>query len=444
MKEIHKLLFVLGIAVFFIGLFVLCDGYAQDITEEYASQITPSLIGQSSGSGDNNADVDVENMVEGMIRSDYSADVTISAMGDILVQSTQLDRAYDSDSGEFDFTESFVYLREILRSSDYAVATLKTTMAGSGNGTASEKHGYTCADSTYNSPEVLADNMKTAGLDLVNTANNHSLDSGFDGLVSTLEYLDDAGLAHVGTKAKESDDASAAVDIGGLDVAFIGYTNLTNDHTLDEDEAYALNTLDDYDTAKIRTLCQEVADAAEAHELVVVMLNFGSVDSDSVEKQQEALAQKLAQSGADVILGTGSTVLKPIRIISSAAANSGQCLVFYGMGAILSSMGYDYTYKDVDIAAVFNMNYTRNEMGEVSLKELTIIPMYLNWWDNKIQPMPVGEAMDTDYYEDELDDGDLERIEDSYANTVTNLLSGSGLSADYSAQDYAWHVNFIN
>ncbi len=52
MKEVKKLLVVLVAAVFFIGLFVLCDKYSENVKADYASQINPSIVNQgSSGTG---------------------------------------------------------------------------------------------------------------------------------------------------------------------------------------------------------------------------------------------------------------------------------------------------------------------------------------------------------------------------------------------------------
>jgi poly-gamma-glutamate capsule biosynthesis protein CapA/YwtB (metallophosphatase superfamily) len=48
------------------------------------------------------------------------------------------------------------------------------------------------------SPFVL-DELKWAGFKMVNTANNHALDFGIDGLRSTIRNLDLAGLIHAGT-----------------------------------------------------------------------------------------------------------------------------------------------------------------------------------------------------------------------------------------------------
>ena len=98
MKEVKKLLVVLVAAVFFIGLFVLCDKYSENVKADYASQINPSIVNQgSSGTGSKGQTVDagqlsVEKMVQNMVTKDYSASVTLAAAGDILCQQSVLER----------------------------------------------------------------------------------------------------------------------------------------------------------------------------------------------------------------------------------------------------------------------------------------------------------------------------------------------------------------
>ena len=45
---------------------------------------------------------------------------------------------------------------------------------------------------------TLARDMKAMGLDIVSVANNHSTDFGFEGLLESMELLDEAGVAHAG------------------------------------------------------------------------------------------------------------------------------------------------------------------------------------------------------------------------------------------------------
>ena len=326
MKEIKKLLGVLAAAVFFIGLFVLCDKYSENVKADYASQINPSIVNQSSSTGSNDkasenaGDLSVEHMVQNVANKNYSASVNLAAAGDILCQQSVLEKAYDSENDSFDFSNDFQYVKDLFQASDYAVATLKTTMAGQYNGYSDEYYGYSTEDSRYNSPEVLADNLKSAGISLVNIATNHSLDSGADGLISTIGYLDQAGVAHVGAAASADGSTDYTQNVDGVDIGFIGYTNSTNDLTLDSGAECVLNTLNDYDEQSVEALCTRVSAMKSETDLVVVMLNFGSVESDSIESDQKALAEKLCQAGADLILGTGSRVMKPVEKLSVTAA----------------------------------------------------------------------------------------------------------------------------
>lgn len=446
MKEIKKLVIVLLAAVFFIGLFIVCDRYAEDVTNEYASQINPSIVGQknSSSSGgkvSSAEDLSVEKLVQDMVTEDYSASITLSAAGDILCQRSQLERAYQTETASFDFTASFDHVRDLFQSSDYAIATLKTTFAGIYRGAADEFYGYSTANAQYNSPEILADNIKGAGISLVNIATNHSLDSGDTGLASTIGYLDTAGLNHVGAAASQEGALDYSTNINGIQVGFTGYTNTTNGFSLSSDASCVLNTLNEYNESDIEALCGKITAMKYENDLVVVMLNFGSVESDSPETEQRALAEKLCKAGADLILGTGSRLLKPVEQISVTDEMTGRtskCLVLYGMGALLSSETYSSSGKDTDISAIFDFNIIRNEFGETFITSFTVIPVYLNWYDGKIQPIPVCEAKDTSKYAGELDEGDMERINSAYENTITSVLEGSGLTAEY--KDYAFQV----
>ena len=382
MKEVKKLLVVLVAAVFFIGLFVLCDKYSENVKADYASQINPSIVNQgSSGTGSKGQTVDagqlsVEKMVQNMVTKDYSASVTLAAAGDILCQQSVLEKAYNSDSEKFDFSDDFQYVKDLFLTSDYAVATLKTTLAGKYNGSSDEYYGYTTEDSNYNSPEVLADNLKSAGISLVNIGTNHALDSDAAGLVSTIGYLDQAGLVHVGAAATADGSTDYTQNIGGVNIGFIGYTNSSNGYSLDSDAECVLNTLNDYDAQSIETLCNRVSAMKDETDLVVVMLNFGSVESDSIETDQQALAQKLCDAGADLILGTGSRVMKPVEKLSSedeTGQSTRSCLVLYGMGALLSGETYASSEKDTDISAVFDFNIARNDFGETAIQVPNII-----------------------------------------------------------------------
>jgi len=477
MKEIKKLIAVFIAAIFFIGLFIICDRFAENVKDEYASQIDPSLRssttkeGASTGSAQ---DIAVESMAINMVSSENSMHMNLGLTGDILVQSQQLKSSYDSESDSFDFSNAFSQIKDELGKSDFLTGTLKTTMAGSGNGYSDSFVGYCASDGMYNTPEVFARNLKDAGFSLLNTATNHSLDSGSDGLVSTLKYLDEASLQHVGTRSSSTGSMDYILTSGSARIAFTGYTwsagagegtdqqssqDLSEDsysedlyeetaaETAESSESAAssdnslVNSLKEGDDSKISAMVSHIQELKKANDFVVVMLNFESSDSSRVDSSQKSLAEKIAGAGADLIVGTGSRCVRPMEVVTATGEDGlqRQCLVFYGLGALYSSEYYQsYEDLDVDISAIVDLTISTNASGQIGIRQVRIVPVYLNWYNGLVQPVPVCEAKDTNKYADLLDDDDMARIDSAYEETAQTILSGTGLTAQY--QDYGYNV----
>ena len=116
-------------------------------------------------------------------KNSLGTSIKVSVIGDIMCHNSQYMDAYDSSSGEYDFSYVFEDIKQYIKTADLAIGNLETTFAG-------PERGYTSYP-TFNTPEALASNLKDLGIDVVSTANNHSLDKGYSGLSSTIDYLDD-------------------------------------------------------------------------------------------------------------------------------------------------------------------------------------------------------------------------------------------------------------
>src|SRR5690625_3902976 len=108
-----------------------------------------------------------------------------------MFHSTQLESAYDSQTKTYDFKSVFEDVKPIFTEADLALANFETTTAGN----AMEYTGYPI----FNSPDETIDAIKDAGIDVLTTANNHSLDTGSQGLKRTVEVIREKGLSSVGT-----------------------------------------------------------------------------------------------------------------------------------------------------------------------------------------------------------------------------------------------------
>lgn len=144
----------------------------------------------------------------------------ITFFGDVMCEPTVLKGAKKGKVYDFDYV--FDGVRDLMAKSDYIVGNLETPMAG-------EAAGYTDGFACFNAPDSYADAMKKAGFKLLSTANNHTFDRGYDGLVSTIHFLDEKGISHTGTWLPgQKREEAAYFTVGDTKVAVIAYTYNTN------------------------------------------------------------------------------------------------------------------------------------------------------------------------------------------------------------------------
>jgi hypothetical protein len=116
-------------------------------------------------------------------------EVSISAVGDIMVHESQwLSQAIGPDA--YDFKDNFALVKEIFISDDLSIANLETTI---------NENRPISTYPRFNSPDALLDALSYAGFDLIGTANNHSMDTGMDGIMSTINELEERNLPYFGT-----------------------------------------------------------------------------------------------------------------------------------------------------------------------------------------------------------------------------------------------------
>lgn len=247
---------------------------------------------------------------------------TLAATGDVLPHTPVIAsaRAYGEASGlAHDFGPMFDPIRALLDGADLALCHLEVPLSRDGT----DLTGYP----SFNSPPELAGALAGAGYDGCSTASNHSLDRGLDGVVATLDVLDGAGLAHVGTaRSQPEDDAAARYEAGGVQVAQISGTYGLNGREVPAEAPWAVDLLD------AGALLAEAARArAEGAEFVVASLHWGTEYQAEPTAEQRALAaQLLASPDVDLILGHHAHVVQPVERIGGE-------VVVYGLGNLLSN-----------------------------------------------------------------------------------------------------------
>lgn len=248
--------------------------------------------------------------------------LTLVFAGDAMMHKGQLACARQKD-GTYDFSTYFTNVAPYIKSADYAVVNLETTLADK------DFTGYP----QFSSPKNYANTLLDAGFDLLLTSNNHCLDKYDAGLRRTLDALDSIGATHCGTYRNEAERDSLTpliVDIKGMKVAFINYTYSTNG--ISARDGATVNYID-------RKAIKAEIDKARAKgvDLIVANIHWGIEYELHPHKSQTDLAQFLIDEGVDIVNGGHPHVVQPMQIVRSER-HAKDALVIYSLGNFVSDM----------------------------------------------------------------------------------------------------------
>ena len=304
---------------------------------------------------------------------------TLAVCGDIMSHTPQTNDAYDPSTDSYSYLPCFQYVRPWIEGADYAVGNLETTL----NGPPYSGYPAFCA------PDALAYNLKEIGMDLVTTANNHSMDKGFSGVCRTLDVLDQAGLKHVGSfrTQEELNKANGVVlaDVGGISIAFLGYTYGTNGIPIAAENDFCLNRFNtdyasDCVTLDADKLTREMAYARSLNpDLIAVMIHWGIEYQFTENAYQDEVADFLIRNGADLILGSHSHVPQPMmtRTVTMDDGSTRSAFVSYSLGNFVSNqspatVSVNYT----DTTAVLQLTLTKDfETESTTVTNVSYVPL---------------------------------------------------------------------
>lgn len=307
---------------------------------------------------------DEENEKKEEIQIQENIHIKMSVIGDIMCHNSQYQDAYISSTGTYDFSYVFTDIKQYISSADIAIGNLETTFAG-------KERGYSNYP-RFNTPEQLATNLKDFGIDVVSTANNHCMDTNYSGLISTLKYLDVAGIAHTGTNASKEDQNKILVkDVNGIKIAFLAFAYGTNGIPVPTDKSFAVNLIDEELILEQIKLAKQ-----EEPDLICVNMHWGIEYQIKQNSEQEKLADLLFKNGVDIILGSHPHVLQPMekKTVILEDGTTKDCFVIYSLGNFMSGQTKENTRNSV----ILNIDITKNgETGKTILSKVGYVPIYM-------------------------------------------------------------------
>lgn len=284
--------------------------------------------------------------------------------------------------GGYDFSYAYEPVKNLVNLADIASINQETVMAKG-----VEPSGYPL----FNSPQDLAYCLADMGFDLVNVANNHSLDQRASGLQSTLELWNSIdSVQTTGAYLNEEDYSNIrSIEKNGITFGFIGMTELTNGLSLPDDTELILLRTQNEEAVKAR-----IEEAREKFDVVVVNVHWGVEYTFTPTDYQREFAQKLADWGADIIIGHHPHVIQPVEWVERTDG-SGKALVVFSLGNFISTQEMGATMIGGALDVTVEKEYENNT---VSIKEARFIPLVTHYGygksDVRVYPL--------DQYTDEL------------------------------------------
>ncbi|UPK46007.1 CapA family protein [Paenibacillus pabuli] len=268
-------------------------------------------------------------------QSNPAKNVTINFVGDIQF-SGKVAELLDKNGYDYPFAK----LGNLFKEDDLTIGNLETPVTLGGTGAADKTYVY------KSSPKALKA-MASAGFDAVNLANNHILDQGVEGLVDTLTYLKEYGIAYTGAGMNENEAyAPAYLERKGMKIALLGFSRVVPE-TSWKAEGNRAGVAEAYNSTGAVKAIQEARQKAE---LVIVVAHWGEERVSTPNNDQTRLAHEFVDAGADLVIGGHPHVLQGVEYYK------GKWIAYSTGNFIFSRSTTEETWK----TAIFQANCSKD------------------------------------------------------------------------------------
>lgn len=283
-------------------------------------------------------------------KQDEETSARIMAHGDLLYHDIIYMSAKKED-GSYDFHENFEYVTPWLKQADLAI--------GDFEGTINKDH-YLAGYPLFNAPTQVMDAIKDAGYHVLDLAHNHILDSQIEGVISTADTIEKAGITPIGVYTHEPRDKAPLVikEVNGIKVALLAYSYGFNGIEQNLSQEDYNRYLSDLNEEKMKA---EIERAEKEADITIIMPQMGVEYRIEPTEEQKALYHKMIDWGADIIFGGHPHVVEPSETVEK---DGDKKLIIYSMGNFISNQRIE------TMTGVENAKWTeRGVLMDVTLKK---------------------------------------------------------------------------
>ena len=278
---------VLGLLI--VGFFVI---FSQDVLAPPAGEFKKDISLNQNQTKSN------QNQNESQIKKEDPNRDTIKmiAVGDIM-----LSRMVEQKMIEYsDYKYPFLETAAVTSKADIVFGNLETAIISGRT--------IKTGEMIFRTDPKAVEGLKFAGFNVLNLANNHTMNFGKAGLESTTKVLDENDILYIGAGMGRKKIYQPAVkNIKGTKFAFLGYTYNIDQHKLPDGDIYGVADMDIDETKNGIAKAKLVAD------IVVVSMHAGMEYKTSPNELQKNFARSVIDAGADLVVGHHPHVVQTVE-----------------------------------------------------------------------------------------------------------------------------------
>ena len=206
----------------------------------------------------------------------------------------------------------------------------------------------------FRGPKEYTQILTSGGVEFASCANNHSRDYGQAGLLDTWDALDEAGLYYASFGKTCIATTESGLKIGIMAIFF------------------------EFLPASVEMICKNLR--AQGAEIIIMSIHWGDEGTYLPIEHQVELGHWAIDAGVDIVYGHHSHTLMPIETYNGG-------IIYYSLANFTFGGNRNPVDKDT---AIIQQQIIRDEEGNISLGETTVIPCRVSTKDswNDFCPTP--------------------------------------------------------
>ena len=281
---------------------------------------------------------------------------TMTIGGTVALDGEVRKNSWYSDVKQYDYYDIMTLLKREMQS-DLNIVFLENLLTEDGR------------SSDVTATNAAAAMLKGAGFNVAACGFSKSYEKEKAGILTTRKLLEEHSITPVGIYETNEEDHYRITNINGIRTAVLQYTGTVSSTTRKKMWKNGTSVL--IPAAEAETIEADINTVrSRGSEVVIVLLNWGKTGK-APDKTMYALAQKIADAGADLIIGNGSRIVSGAEMLT-AAHTGRQVLCVWSLGTVLSGDRSNIRR----IAGMFLQVTVKTEEGRTELSDYRYIPLY--------------------------------------------------------------------